>query len=64
VFTNDGAPVLDRPLSPGAPATGENWSQAAVRDRNVALSESEPLVAVGGSGALEILKLPRGEKIL
>jgi hypothetical protein len=64
VLTNDGAPVLNRPLPPGPPATGENWSEAAVRDRNVALSEFEPLVAVGGVGALEILKLPTGEKVL
>lgn len=64
VFTNDGTRVLDRPLPPGPPATGENWAEAAVRDRNVALSETEPLVAVGGVGALEILKLPTGEKVL
>jgi hypothetical protein len=64
VHTNEGAPVLDRPLPPGPAATGENWSEATVRDRHVALSESEPLVAVGGSGALEILKLPGGEKVL
>jgi hypothetical protein len=64
VFANDGTRVLERPLPPGPPATGENWSEAAIRDRNVALSESEPLVAVGGVGALEILKLPSGEKIL
>lgn len=64
VLTNEGARVLDRPLSPGPPATGENWAEAAVRDRSVALSESEPLVAVGGSGALQILKLPSGEQAL
>lgn len=64
VFTPDGAPVLDRPLPAGPPAVGENWAEAAVRDRTVALSETEPLIAVGGAGALQILKLPSGDKVL
>ncbi|HTQ02300.1 MAG TPA: hypothetical protein VMI54_00535 [Polyangiaceae bacterium] len=64
VFDNDGTRVLDRALPPGEPEGGNDWAELAVRDRHVVLSESEPLVAVGGPGALEVLRLPAGERLL
>jgi hypothetical protein len=62
VFGNDGALVLDHTLEPGPPETGEDWTELAVRDRHVALSDTDPLVAVGGTGALEVFRLPGGER--
>lgn len=64
LFDNDGQRVLEHALPPGEPESGNDWAEAAVRDRHVALSESEPLVAVGGPGALEVLRLPGGERLL
>jgi hypothetical protein len=63
VFQNDGTLALDRELAPGPPETGDDWTELAVRDRHVALSETEPLVAVGGPGALEVFQLPGGERV-
>ncbi len=64
VFDNDGNRVLEHALAPGAPESGRDWTELAVRDRHVVLSESDPLVAVGGPGALEVLRLPTGERLL
>ena len=64
VFQNDCTLVLERELRPGPPETGDDWTEVAVRDRHVALSETEPLVAVGGPGALEVFRLPTGDKVL
>lgn len=65
VFDNDGQRVLEHPLPAGEPESGgDDWTEVAVRDRHVALSDSEPLVAVGGPGALEVLRLPAGERLL
>ncbi|HEY3497325.1 MAG TPA: hypothetical protein VGK73_21665 [Polyangiaceae bacterium] len=64
VHGNDGARVLERALPEGPPPSGENWAELAVRDRHVALSDGEPLVAVGGPGALLVLRLPGGEVAL
>jgi hypothetical protein len=64
VFDNDGNRVLEHPLPPGEPESARDWAELAVRDRHVVLSESEPLVAVGGPGALEVLRLPAGERLL
>jgi hypothetical protein len=64
VFRNDGTLALERALPPGPPEVGEDWTEVAVRDRHIALSDAEPLVAVGGPGALEVFRLPTGEKVL
>lgn len=64
VFSNEGERVLERPLREGPPPQGENWAELAVRDRHVALSETEPLVAVGGPGALQVFRLPEGATAL
>ncbi|HSU38741.1 MAG TPA: hypothetical protein VLJ38_04205 [Polyangiaceae bacterium] len=64
VFQNDGTPALERALPPGPPEIGEDWTEVAVRDRQVAISETEPLVAVGGPGSLEAFRLPTGERVL
>jgi len=64
LFDNDGNRVLDHALPPGDPESGRDWAELAVRDRHVVLSESDPLVAVGGPGALEVLHLPAGERLL
>jgi hypothetical protein len=64
VFNNEGTRVLERVLPPGEPEVGENWAEVAVRDRNVAVAESEPFVAVGGPGGLEVFRLPDGERVL
>jgi len=64
VFHNDGTLALDRELPPGPPEIGEDWTEVAVRDRHVVLSETEPLVAVGGQGGLEVFRLPAGERVL
>jgi hypothetical protein len=64
VYANDGTRVLERALPDGPPPSGENWAELAVRDRYVALSESEPLVAVGGPGSLQVFRLPDGATAL
>jgi hypothetical protein len=64
VFTAEGERVLERALPEGPPPQGENWAELAVRDRHVALSSTEPLVAVGGPGALTVFRLPGGETVL
>jgi hypothetical protein len=64
LFDNDGTRVLEQALPPGDAETGDDWAEVAVRDRHVALSESEPLVAVGGPEALEVLRVPSGERLL
>ncbi len=64
VFHNDGTLALERELPAGPPEVGEDWTEIAVRDRHVALSETEPFVAVGGPGALEVFRLPAGERVL
>jgi hypothetical protein len=64
VFDEDGKLVLEHALPPGPPEFGEDWTEVAVRDRHVALSDTEPFVAVGGPGSIEVLKLPGGERVL
>jgi hypothetical protein len=64
VFASDGGRRLERPLPAGPPPSGENWAELAVRDRYVALSESEPLVAVGGPGSLRVFRLSDGTTAL
>jgi len=64
VFTNEGERILDEALAPGPSAEGEGWAARAVRDRHVALGETEPFVAVGGAGALRVLRLPEGTVLL
>ena len=63
-FDNEGALVLEHALPPGPAESGEDWTEVAVRDRHVALSDTEPFVAVGGPGSFEVLKLPGGEHVL
>jgi hypothetical protein len=64
VFDQEGERVLERPLPPDPPARGENWAARAVADRHVVLGESEPIVAVGGPGALMVWSLPSGNQLL
>jgi hypothetical protein len=64
VYGNDGMRVLEHALPPGEPDVGEHWAELAVRDRLVALAESEPFVAVGGPGGFEVLRLPQGERMI
>lgn len=64
VYANDGQRVLERALPDGPPPSGDDWAALAVRDRHVALSGAEPLVAVGGPGALRVYRLPGGELAL
>jgi hypothetical protein len=64
VHSNEGARVLERVLPDGPPPVGENWAELAVRDRHVALSGTEPLVAVGGSGSLRVYRLTDGTTAL
>jgi hypothetical protein len=64
VYTNEGERVLEQALPPGEPEVGEGWAEVAVRDRNLAISEAEPFVAVGGPGSLEVFRLPDGERVL
>jgi hypothetical protein len=63
VFTNEGKRVLERELEPGAPEVGEDWAVRAGENRHVALSEDEPLLAVGGPGSLALFRLPSGELV-
>jgi len=60
VFTNEGERVLERELEPGGPEVGEDWAARAGENRHVALSEEEPLLAVGGPGSLALYRLPSG----
>ncbi len=64
VLSNAAELVLERELAPGPPPEGEGWAARAVRDRHVVLGDDVPFVAVGGSGALEVLGLPAGEVLL
>jgi hypothetical protein len=64
VFDDEGERVLERPLAPDRPARGEDWAVKAVADRHVVLGEPEPIVAVGGPGALQVWSLPAGTELL
>jgi hypothetical protein len=64
VLDGEGKTVLERALPPGPPEVGEDWTEVAVRDRHVVLSDSEPFVAVGGPESLEVLRLPEGARVL
>lgn len=64
VFDDEGQQVLERPLAPDPPARGEKWALKAVEDRHVALGDPEPIVAVGGPGALHVWSLPEGRLLL
>lgn len=64
VFTNEGERVLAVELPAGPPVEGEGWAARAVRDRHLVLGETEPFVAVGGAGALRVLRLPEGAVLL
>jgi len=64
VFDNDGKLVLEHALPAGPLESGEDWTEVAVRDRHVALSDTEPFVAVGGPESLELFRLPAGERVL
>lgn len=63
VFGSDGAKVLERSLPPGPPETGDDWAEAAVRNRYVALSDTDSVVAVGGPETLAAWRLPDGESV-
>jgi hypothetical protein len=63
VFTNEGERLLEQPLPEGPAPVGENWAELAVRDRYVAISETDPFVAVGGPGSLSVFRLPEGAKV-
>jgi len=64
VFDNDGRKVFERALPPGPLEAGEDWEVRAVENRHVALGETEPYVAVGGPGNVEVLELPGGRRVL
>jgi hypothetical protein len=64
VFDGEGKRVIERVLSPDRPARGEDWAAKAVANRHVVLGESEPIVAVGGPGSLQIWSLPAGNQLL
>jgi hypothetical protein len=63
VFQEDGTLAFEHVLAPGPPETGDDWTELAVRDRHVAISDTDPFVAVGGPGGLEVLRLPGGERV-
>jgi hypothetical protein len=64
VFDEKGTPALERDLPPDPPPRGDQWAVRAVADRHVVLGEPEPIVAVGGPGALRIWSLPGGSLLL
>jgi hypothetical protein len=64
VFDEQGRRVLERALPPDPPARGEKWAVRATADRHVVLGDPEPIVAVGGPGALQVWSLPAGELLL
>jgi hypothetical protein len=64
VFDENGERVLERILPPDPPARGEKWAEKAVEDRHVVLGDPEPVVAVGGKGALRVWGLPAGNVLL
>jgi hypothetical protein len=64
VFDAEGRPVLERVLPPDPPAKGEKWAAKVVADRHVVLGDPEPIVAVGGPGALQVWALPGGNSLL
>jgi hypothetical protein len=64
VLSETGEVVMREDLGVEAPAEGERWAVLAGQNRHVALSESEPLVAVGGPGEVRVLSIPSGAKVL
>jgi hypothetical protein len=64
VFDDQGIRVLERELPPDPPARGDKWAVKAVADRHVVLGDPEPIVAVGGPGALQVWALPNGASLL
>jgi hypothetical protein len=64
VLSEKGDVVMRSDLSTDAPTEGEKWAQLAGRDQHVALSDTEPLVAVGGPGAVRVLDIPSGGVVL
>jgi hypothetical protein len=64
VFDGEGTQVLERALAPDPPPKGEKWAVRAVADRHVVLGDPDPIVAVGGPGALQVWSLPGGDSRL
>ena len=64
-FDHDGKKVFETtvPEPSGSPSSGETWLAHWVGDRGLAVSGTRPLVAVGGSGAVSVWDVKRGEKV-
>ena len=63
VFTNDGERLVERELAPGPPEVGDDWEARAVENRQIALGEGDPFVAVGGPGSVALFRLPAGTPV-
>jgi hypothetical protein len=64
VLSEKGDEVMREELPTEPPAEGERWAAIEGRNRHVALSEGEPLVAVGGPGTVRVLQIPGGAAVL
>lgn len=59
----DGTLIRSRDLGPLSVSPDDDWAARVSRENELALSESERLVAVGGSEALRVIDLKTGEQL-
>jgi hypothetical protein len=64
VLSEKGEEVMRQDLPTDAPTEDERWAARAGQDRHVALSDTEPLVAVGGPGGVSVRRIPDGAAVL
>jgi hypothetical protein len=58
----DGQPRLRQELSAQAASADENWAEALVADKNLAISKFEPLVVVGGAARVVVWDYREGRE--
>ena len=59
----DGRPRLQSELAAKIPGADDDWLAAVVEDKNLAISGSEPLVAVGGASRVTVWDYAQGREL-
>jgi hypothetical protein len=59
----DGQPRFQADLVENSASAGEDWMQAVVEDKNLAISDYDPLVAVGGAGQVWVWDYTKGRRV-
>lgn len=63
LYNEEGQMTLSEELPSSVSTTAENWTQALSADKQLALGEEPPRVAVGGPGSLRVYDLERGARL-